>query len=722
MAKSQPKITLSEQRAIPLDKLVLSQSNVRQVKAGVAIEQLAEDIARRTLLQSLTVRAVVDEAGQETGMFEVPAGGRRFRALELLAKQKRLAKNAPIPCIVRTEGLAEEDSLAENVQRAPLHPLDQFRAFQSMRDKGMGEEEIAAAFFVAVSVVKQRLRLAAVSPVLLDVYAEDGITLDQLMAFTVNPDHQRQEQVWEAIQHGYTRQPYEIRRMLTEGAVRASDRRAQFVGIEAYVEAGGEVLRDLFQGDDGGWLQDAGLLDMLVAEKLRDSGAEIAAEGFKWVETFVDLPYSHLYGLRRLTGEQPPLTSEQEAARDALQAEAERIEAEFAEAEEFSDEADQRMGEIETALEALDDRPVIFDPVETAIAGAVVSIDANGRLRVDRGYVRHEDEPPVLEPEPAPEVDAAYARTVEHIAARIEGGDTAIETASVEREPAPEPEEDEGMRPIPDRLLNELTAYRTVALREALGADPHIAFLAALHALVLRRFYSYSLDTCLEIDAKSSGFAGQPAGLGESWSAKSLDLRHRQCAERLPKEPEALWDALMGFDPETRQMLFAHCVAMSVNATHDAYNRRPRALAHADRLASAVDLDVAGLGWTPTVDNFLGRITKARILAAVREAKGERQAQVIDHLKKGEMAERAQDLLAGTGWLPEPLRTPGRELPSPIEAEGIVVPDAAIETVDEPTGEETAADGGEPAMGETDDLADDEEVAEADAPYAYAAE
>lgn len=203
MAKAQPKISLSEQRAIPLDKLVLSQSNVRQVKAGVAIEQLAEDIARRTLLQSLTVRPVLDEAGAETGIYEVPAGGRRFRALELLAKQKRLAKNAPIPCIVRTEGLAEEDSLAENVQRAPLHPLDQFRAFQAMREKGMGEEEIAAAFFVSVAVVKQRLRLAAVSPALLDVYAEDGITLDQLMAFTVNPDHQRQEQVWEAIQVGY---------------------------------------------------------------------------------------------------------------------------------------------------------------------------------------------------------------------------------------------------------------------------------------------------------------------------------------------------------------------------------------------------------------------------------------------------------------------------------------------------------------------------------------
>ena len=56
--------------------------------------------------------------------------------------------------------------------------------------------------------------------------------------------------------------------MLTEGAVRATDKRAQFVGLDAYVEAGGAILRDLFQGDDGGWLQDPGLVDMMVAEKL----------------------------------------------------------------------------------------------------------------------------------------------------------------------------------------------------------------------------------------------------------------------------------------------------------------------------------------------------------------------------------------------------------------------------------------------------------------------
>jgi ParB family transcriptional regulator, chromosome partitioning protein len=251
MAKSVQKITLSQSRDIPFNKLVLSQSNVRRIKAGVSIEELAQDIARRTLLQSLTVRPVLDGDGNETGMFEIPAGGRRYRALELLVHEKRLARTAPIPCVIRTEGLAEEDSLAENVQRAPLHPLDQFRAFRDLREKGMSEEEIAAVFFVSIQVVKQRLKLASVSTSLLDVYAEDGMTLDQLMAFTVNPDHERQEQVCEALQRSHNKEPYHIRRLLTEGAVRTSDKRARFIGIDAYEAAGGDIMRDLFQQDDG---------------------------------------------------------------------------------------------------------------------------------------------------------------------------------------------------------------------------------------------------------------------------------------------------------------------------------------------------------------------------------------------------------------------------------------------------------------------------------------
>ncbi len=125
MATAVQKIaSLSNIRDIPFNKLVLSQSNVRRVKGKVSIEDLAESIAHRGLLQNLNVRPMVDAEGQETGVFEVPAGGRRFRALELLVKAKRLAKTAPVACNVREAGSpisAEEDSLAENTDREDLH-------------------------------------------------------------------------------------------------------------------------------------------------------------------------------------------------------------------------------------------------------------------------------------------------------------------------------------------------------------------------------------------------------------------------------------------------------------------------------------------------------------------------------------------------------------------------------------------------------------------------
>ncbi|MDT9600430.1 ParB/RepB/Spo0J family partition protein [Sphingosinicella rhizophila] len=710
------KIILAPSRDIPFNKLVLSQANVRRVKAGVSIEELAEDIARRGLLQGLSVRAITGEDGAETGMFEIPAGGRRFRALELLVKQKRLAKTAPVPCVVRNAGIPEEDSLAENVQRAPLHPLDQFRAFQALREKGESEEEIAAAFFVPVSVVKQRLKLASVSPRLLDVYAEDGMTLDQLIAFTVSDDHERQEQVFERLSQSYDKQPYVIRRMLTENAVRASDKRAQFVGVDAYVEAGGAVMRDLFQSDDGGCLQDMALLDLMVTEKLREAAMAVQAEGWKWIDVATSFPYGHTFGLRQLRGDQVPLTEEEEAARAALQAELDKLEEEYADAPELPEEIDARLGEIETALEAFDDRPVRFEPEEVARAGAFVSIDSDGGLRIERGFVRPEDELPI-----EPDVDDSdNSDEAQVIAAAANYGDSAA--GEDDMEPVPEREEDEGLKPLSDRLVAELTAHRTVALRFALGENPEVAFLAALHAVALRTFYHYPLDTCLELEPKSAYLSSQAPGLADTPSARLLDGRHQAFAAALPKEPEELWDALVGFDSESRQALFAHCVARTVNAVIDPYNRRPRAIAHADRLAQAVDLDMAAAGWTPTVDGYLGRVTKARILQAVSEAKGQRSADRIEHLKKGEMATEAEILLSGSGWVPEPLRTPGRPIAS---SSGSPEPNQPpLETAaeaSEPAVEGTAGDGGETAMAEAEPIAEDEEAAE-QAPEALAAE
>jgi len=715
MPKSNPKLALSVSRDIPFDKLVLSQSNVRRIKAGVGIEELAEDIDRRTLLQSLTVRAVVDEAGQETGMFEVPSGGRRYRALELLVKRKRLPRNAPVPCILRTEGDAEEDSLAENIQRAPLHPLDQFRAFLALREKGQTEEEIAAHQFVSVAVVKQRLKLASVSPKVLDAYAEAEIRLDQLMAFTVNGDHERQEQVYERLAASHDRQPYAIRRMLTEGAVRALDKRARFIDVDAYVEAGGSVMRDLFQGDDGGWLQDVGLVDLMVSERLREEAVKVQAEGWRWIDAAPDFPYGHTYGLRQLRGTPVEITAEEQATRDALQAEYDALGAEYEDAPELPDEVDERLGELETAIEALDQRPLAYDADEVTRAGAFVSLAPDGSLRVERGYVRPEDELPV-ELEAVPVVGGDYVDN--GIGSDGQDDDPVVIEGTG---PAPESEEDEGLRPIPDRLMSELTAHRTLALRDAVAGSHEVAFLACLHALVLKLFYRYALDSCLELDAKHVGFGHQAPGLGDTASAQAMDARHQAFADMLPAQPEALWDALGGMDEEQRQSLFAHCVACTINATFEPYNRRPRALAHADRLAQAVDLDMAAAGWTPTVDAFLGRVTKARIVQAVAEAKGERAAEGIAHLKKGDMAARAAVLLDGTGWLPEPLRTPGRALLAPMEGDAESATFNAPADTDAESVAQPATNDGARSVAE-EELIDDYDPVEGDAPFAIAAE
>ncbi|MCI4680797.1 ParB/RepB/Spo0J family partition protein [Rhodoblastus acidophilus] len=690
MANAVQKIVLSASRDIPFNKLVLSQSNVRRVKAGISVEELAEDIARRTLLQSLSVRPVLDAEGQQTGMFEIPAGGRRFRALELLVKQKRLAKNAPVPCVVREGGLAEEDSLAENVQRVALHPLDQFRAFQALREKGLGDDDIAARFFVTPTVVKQRLRLAAVSNTLLDVYAEDGMTLEQLMAFTVTNDHARQEQVWEAISRTYNKEAYYIRRVLTEGAVKALDRRAQFVGVDAYEAAGGVVLRDLFQtDDDGGWLQDPALLDRLVIEKLQAEAEALRPEGWKWIAIAADFPYGHTAGLRRLTGEATDFTEEEEASLEALRAEYEALETQYADSDELPEEADLRLAEIEAAIVALEQRPLSYDPSEIARAGVFVSLDDKGALQIVRGFVRLEDEAPVA---PVTSVEGGEPETLAPTGSANAAPQTIIAIGGAPTGSEPEASEEEDvLRPLSDRLVTELTAHRTLALRNSLANDPEVALRTVLHALCLSAFYRFASNSCLEITAKHTAFSAQAPGLAESASARAIEARHQQWVNFLPKTPADLWDALAGLDGVSQASLLAHCASLTVNVVKEPWNRRPDAMAHGDTLARAVHLDLAAAGWKPTVDNYLGRVPKARILDAVREAKGEQSAQLIDHLKKGDMASEAERLLDGAGWLPEPLRLAEIETAAEAQsdvAETLALPDFLAGEEDEAAAEE----------------------------------
>jgi len=134
--------------------------------------------------------------------------------------------------------------------------------------------------------------------------------------------------------------------MLTEKTVRASDKRVLFVGIDAYESAGGIVMRDLFQQDDGGWLENVGLLETLVTEKLKAEAETVAAEGWKWIAVGIEFPYGHDHGLRQLDGVPADLTDEERATREALRTEYDQLEAQYQDADELPDEVDQRLSTV----------------------------------------------------------------------------------------------------------------------------------------------------------------------------------------------------------------------------------------------------------------------------------------------------------------------------------------------------------------------------------------
>ncbi|MDX3928031.1 chromosome partitioning protein ParB [Agrobacterium tumefaciens] len=657
-------IVFSRSRDIPFNRIRLSDSNVRETDVEAGLDDLTHDIDRREdIVQGINVRAILDADGNETGDFETPAGGRRFRAIARLVEAGRFPADGLVPCLVKkadAKTSAVDDSLAENMLRLGLHPLDQFRAFKRMFDDGMTKEEIADAYRTTPRYITQRMRLASVSPALLEVYARNGMPLAMLEAFTVNPDHARQEQVWEAVQRSYNVQPWQVRQLLTETTVPTDDKRVRFVGVDAYEQAGGAMLRDLFSEDDGGWLEDVALLDRLVSEKLKTIADEVAAEGWKWIAVDTSHPYGYDNGLREITGSFADLTDEERAAREALRNEYDDLESEYSEHDELPDEIDRRLGEIEAALEDFEKRPVIYDPAEIARAGVFISIDRDGEPVIERGYVRAEDEPVA---------DAGDGENENTIVAGGNDRDVQRAVITIGGQPA-EPEEDDdddGIKPLPERLVIELTAHRTVALQEALASNPHVAMTALLHRMVMER-YHYSAPTgCLEVSVRHRYLSSQGSDLADSQSVKAIGERFDAWKADLPSDEAALWDWIAALDEASRMALLAHCVSYGVNALYERPNPHSasgisqhgldRRLAGADRIARATGFDmVVDAGWRPTVENYLGRVTKTQILAAVREGAGERAAQLIDHLKKGDMAKEAERLLADTGWLPEPLR------------------------------------------------------------------
>jgi ParB family chromosome partitioning protein len=407
----------------------------------------------------------------------------------------------------------------------------------------------------------------------------------------------------------------------------------------------------VFEEDGGGWLQDVPLLERLVADRLKALADQVQGEGWLWVETAIDFPYGHNAGMRQLVGVPAPLDDDDKAARAALQAEYDQLLEQYQ--GDLPDQIDARLGELERMIALFDDLPMRYAEEEMARAGVFIRLNGDGSPDIARGFVRYEDEPraEVEGGEGGGDIDPQNPDSTDHSADPANASNDADGDGEDDGEPG-------GLRPLSERLKLELTAHRTLALRDALANDPQAALLVLLHTLVLGLFYpGRGHETCLEIGMRQTSFSAQAPGLAESLSARAIEARTGAWREQLPQEADGVWDAISALDPDSRHMLLAHCLSQGINAQHDPWGRGGRRRS-ADQLAEYVNLDMVTAGWQPTVDNYLGRVPKPRILEAVAEGRDQRSADRIAHMKKLDMAKEAETLLSGRGWLPEMLRQP----------------------------------------------------------------
>jgi ParB family chromosome partitioning protein len=611
---------------IALNKLDADPKNVRKTYSMEGIEELAANIRSDgyRLLQNIVVRR-----SEKKGRFLVVAGERRRLALTLLAEAGEIAKDFPVECKEREGDNATEISLSENMMREDMHPFDQYEAFRVMADKGTPVADIAARFGATETVVRRRLALARVSPVLLNLYREEAMTFDQLSAFTLTDDHTRQEEIWSSLPL-WNRSAYDIRRALQSDAVKASDKRVVFIGgLEAYEAAGGDVRRDLFDQSNSGYATDVALVERLVAEKLEAEAEKVRAEGWGWIECHAVMP-DEGYRMRRVYPEVSPLTNEQQEELDRLETEYNDL-AESIEVGVADGDAETRFKQMTDRIEELQVTEERFAPDDISRAGAYVCIDHYGRLRIERGFIRS---------------DADTNGT--ELDAEIDGEDG--RNSANDGTGATKP------FALSGTLVRELTAQKTAAIRAELANNPDVALVAVVHALLLGVQNTYgSEETCLELRLTSERLENSIKDPSECKGLLALDEFAENYGHRIPGNPADLWDWCLEQSHGELLNLLAFAAANSVNALQLAHYARNRQRQHADRLAAALNIDMTKW-FTPTAGNYFERISKAGIEAAIAEAKGRDLATGISGMKKGDAAAYAERQIDGTGWLPVPVR------------------------------------------------------------------
>ncbi len=622
---------------VPLSQLRPSRRNVRKT-AGASVDTLAASIARVGLLQNLTVILAAD--GEH---YEVVAGGRRLAALKLLAKKHRIAKDWEVPCLLVQDASARTVSLTENVQREAMHPADQFEAFAALVAEGRPIEDIAADFAVTPLVVQRRLKLANVSPRLMADYRADAVTLDQLMALAVTDDHASQDAAfYDAPQ--WQRSPSALRERLTEREIGASHPLVRFVGLDTYEQAGGGIRRDLFaEGDAGVYLNDAALLETLVRQKLASLADTTRAEGWAWVDATPAVTYADLQAFQRAPRERRTPGKREAQRIEKLQARmqevAEAIDAAMDADDEDKAEGLQEEGErLGQQLQALEDGLLDYAASVKAAAGAIVTIDRNGEAVIHRGLLR--------------EAEAKALRTLEKLRQGFGG---------VEGEAENDDEGEDGEAPkaaIPDRLAQRLSAHRTAALRIEVARHPQVALAALVHGMVQTvlqdRHYGHDMPLGVRLTVQDR-LEGMAPDWPESPAAVALRELQQAWGAKLPVDSAALFAALLAMEQGELVKLLAVCAASTVDVV------TPRATPHqpGKELAQAVGLDMAAW-WKPSAEGYFKHVPKAAVLQAVGEFAPE-SVHRLAKLKKAGIANEAERLADGAGWMPAIFKAEGMQ-------------------------------------------------------------
>ena len=624
---------------LPLGSLRLSPDNVRKDKTDAEADAaLAANIRARGIVQNL----VVYEADE--GCYEVTAGGRRLAALQSFG----LPDDHPVPCLVVARKDAIAISLAENTQRLAMSVIDELIAWQRLVvEQGRAIGHVAAEFGVSPRTVRQRLKLAAVAPDLLDLFRAGEIDLETMMAFTLSDDHERQRQALaEASKAGsWLNKARVIKAFLTEGKVLGNAALGRFVGIETYEAEGGEIGRDLFSDPDAPasyWFEQPAILQRLAQEKLDAEAASLRSD-WAWVETAIDMDeYRVFRAYGREPGEPPELPADLAAEADRLQTELEALEGKDGLSPD-DEHAWHACRDRLDAIEAWPEENVVHSDEVRARAGCMVTIGDTGELRVIKGLVRRDDE--VARPGPAGGRATSDAQR--------EGGGVVAPSSTTPAKAAAcdgaaELDQDDSIR-MSGVLCQDLGAHRTQCLQAALVADPDLAqdvLIYVLHASVLsaRGYW----DNPSELTARPASLSSTLDDLGETQAAKDLTA----ALQALPSDltglsVEAQFDAIRKLGAAEKAALLAVSVALCLKERSIDQGRVPSLL---DQIGLALGGDVVvSSRWRPTAANFWGRTPMRTALAIGREVLGDAWAERHARDKKAALGQALEAAFAAGG-------------------------------------------------------------------------